>query len=45
VTNSIIRVMPVCRIERTAIGADRPGTMTLRITELVSDLIDRERSG
>jgi branched-subunit amino acid aminotransferase/4-amino-4-deoxychorismate lyase len=45
VTNSIMRVMPVCRIERSAIGGDRPGPVTLRITELISDLIDRERRG
>src|SRR5687767_13708873 len=28
ITNSIMRVMPVCRIERKAIGPDKPGPMT-----------------
>jgi branched-chain amino acid aminotransferase len=32
-TNSIMRVMPVCRIERKAIGADRPGPVTVRLGE------------
>jgi branched-chain amino acid aminotransferase len=40
-TNSIMGVMPVCRIERRAIGHDKPGPITLalaqRLKELVSD--------
>jgi len=32
-TNSIMQVMPVCRIERKAIGDDRPGPITLRLAE------------
>jgi branched-chain amino acid aminotransferase len=32
-TNSIMGVMPVCRIERKAIGADKPGPVTLRLSE------------
>ncbi len=30
-TNSIMRVMPVCRIERAVIGDDRPGEVTRRM--------------
>lgn len=32
-TNSIMQVMPVCRIERKAIGADRPGPLTMMLAE------------
>jgi branched-subunit amino acid aminotransferase/4-amino-4-deoxychorismate lyase len=32
-TNSIMQVMPVCRIERHAVGADKPGPVTLRLAE------------
>jgi branched-chain amino acid aminotransferase len=28
-TNSIMQVMPVCRIERRAIGSDKPGAVTM----------------
>ena len=31
VTNSIMGVMPVCRIERKAIGNDKPGPVTLQL--------------
>jgi len=31
-TNSIMRVMPVCRLERKAIGNDRPGSITQSIS-------------
>jgi branched-chain amino acid aminotransferase len=34
-TNSAMRVMPVCRIERKAIGIDRPGALTIRLGELL----------
>jgi branched-chain amino acid aminotransferase len=34
VTNSIMQVMPVCRIERRAIGDDRPGPIMRRLAEL-----------
>lgn len=33
-TNSVMGLMPVCRIERHAIGFDRPGPITLRLAEL-----------
>lgn len=33
-TNSIMGVMPVARIERKAIGAEKPGPITLRLAEL-----------
>jgi branched-subunit amino acid aminotransferase/4-amino-4-deoxychorismate lyase len=32
-TNSIMQVMPVCRIERRAIGEDKPGPITGRLSE------------
>ncbi len=38
-TNSIMQVMPVCRIERTAIGDDRPGPLTRDISAEVNELI------
>ena len=34
VTNSAMGIMPVCRIERKAIGADRPGPLTRRLSDL-----------
>ena len=41
-TNSIMQVMPVCRIERKAIGADEPGPITRRLSELLTAAIARE---
>jgi branched-chain amino acid aminotransferase len=38
-TNSIMGVMPVCRIERKAIGADKPGPVTLRLSEAYAALV------
>ena len=35
-TNSIMQVMPVCRIERKAIGDDKPGPVTRRLAELLA---------
>jgi len=32
-TNSIMQIMPVCRVERSAVGADKPGEVTLMLTE------------
>ena len=32
-TNSIMGVMPVCRIEKKAIGEDRPGAVTIAISD------------
>ena len=31
-TNSIMRVMPVCRIERSAVGMEKPGEITLDLS-------------
>ena len=42
VTNSIMRVMPVCRIERKAIGPDKPGPVTTMLTERLDQLVQRE---
>jgi branched-chain amino acid aminotransferase len=39
VTNSIMGVMPVCRIERKAIGDDRPGPVTRRLTEAFASAV------
>jgi branched-subunit amino acid aminotransferase/4-amino-4-deoxychorismate lyase len=33
ITNSIMGVMPVCRLEQKLIGADKPGTITMRMME------------
>ena len=38
-TNSIMGVMPVCRIERKAVGADEPGPVTLRVSEAYASLV------
>jgi branched-chain amino acid aminotransferase len=38
VTNSIMGVMPVCRIERAAIGADKPGPITQRLAAAFASL-------
>jgi branched-subunit amino acid aminotransferase/4-amino-4-deoxychorismate lyase len=32
-TNSIMRVMPVCRIERSAVGTEKPGEITLDLSQ------------
>jgi branched-subunit amino acid aminotransferase/4-amino-4-deoxychorismate lyase len=42
ITNSIMRVMPVCRVERKAIGADRPGPVTTRLAERLDHLVRSE---
>ena len=34
VTNSAMGIMPVCRIERKAVGDDRPGPLTRRLSDL-----------
>ena len=41
-TNSIMRVMPVCRIERKPIGADRPGPVTTMLTDQLDKLVHSE---
>jgi branched-chain amino acid aminotransferase len=39
-TNSIMQVMPVCRIERQAIGRDKPGEITLEISRKIVEMRD-----
>jgi branched-chain amino acid aminotransferase len=41
-TNSIMQIMPVCRIERQAVGSEKPGRVTVRLTELLAELIEEE---
>jgi branched-chain amino acid aminotransferase len=41
-TNSIMGVMPVCRLERKAVGNDRPGEVTLRLMEAYAALAQRD---
>jgi branched-chain amino acid aminotransferase len=41
-TNSIMGVMPVCRIERRTIGRDEPGPVTGRIASAYAELVARE---
>jgi branched-subunit amino acid aminotransferase/4-amino-4-deoxychorismate lyase len=38
-TNSIMQVMPVCRIERKAIGDDKPGPVTLKLAEMYAHAV------
>ncbi len=38
-TNSIMGVMPVCRVERSAIGDDKPGPTTRRLSKAYAELI------
>ena len=39
VTNSVMRVMPVCRIERKAVGADKPGMLTTNLMDRLDQLV------
>jgi branched-chain amino acid aminotransferase len=41
-TNSIMGVMPVCRIERKAIGEDKPGPISVKLSEGYAQLVERE---
>lgn len=41
-TNSIMQVMPACRIERHSVGSDRPGEITLKLTEKFREMVDSE---
>jgi branched-chain amino acid aminotransferase len=41
-TNSIMRIMPVCRIERSAVGNEKPGPITLDLTERLKSLMASE---
>jgi len=45
ITNSVMGVMPVCRIERRAIGQDRPGPVTIRLSELYAQMLEAAREG
>jgi branched-chain amino acid aminotransferase len=42
-TNSIMGVMPVCRVERRAIGQDKPGPATIRLSEELEGLVRQSR--
>ena len=44
-TNSIMQVMPVCRIERKAIGDDKPGPVTTRLANALADAIESASGG
>ena len=44
-TNSIMQVMPVCRIERKAIAADKPGPVTTRLANALAEEIERSAVG
>jgi len=41
-TNSIMQVMPVCRIEKSAVGNDKPGTVTVKLSKLYDDKVAAE---
>ena len=41
-TNSIMGVMPVCRIEKKAVGDDQPGEITLRLANALREQMHRE---
>jgi len=41
-TNSIMEVMPVCRIEAHAVGEGKPGPVTQRVAQAYTDLVERE---
>lgn len=40
-TNSIMGIMPVCRIERHAVGNDKPGPLTMRLADLYEQEVRR----
>jgi branched-chain amino acid aminotransferase len=39
-TNSIMGIMPVCRIERKPVGDDKPGEITRRISEAYAKMVE-----
>jgi branched-chain amino acid aminotransferase len=41
-TNSIMRIMPVCRVERSAVGNEKPGPITLDLTAQLKTLVAGE---
>ncbi len=44
-TNSVMEVMPVVRIENKAIGEEKPGPMTRQLSELYGELVRKECTG
>lgn len=40
-TNSVMEIMPVCRIERRALGQDKPGDLTQKLAVLYRKVIDQ----
>lgn len=44
-TNSIMEVMPVCRVERKALGAERPGDLTRQLAMLYRSQVDEPVKG
>lgn len=42
ITNSIMGVMPVCRIERKAIANDKPGPVTVKLMDRYAALVESE---
>jgi branched-chain amino acid aminotransferase len=44
-TNSIMEVMPVCRVEAHEVGDGRPGPITQRLAQAYKDLVARETAG
>jgi branched-subunit amino acid aminotransferase/4-amino-4-deoxychorismate lyase len=45
VTNSVMRLIPVCRVERKAVGADKPGPVTTRLMQRFDELVRTEAHG
>ncbi len=41
-TNSIMEVMPVCRVEKHEIGSGKPGPVTRRLADAYRDLVEKE---
>ncbi len=41
-TNTSMEVMPVCRIEKHAIGSDKPGPISARLLQLFRELVAKE---
>jgi branched-chain amino acid aminotransferase len=39
-TNSIMGVMPVCRLERKAVGPDKPGPVTMKIADAYAKVVE-----
>lgn len=43
-TNSLMELVPVVRVERAAIGTEKPGPITMRLLEAYRKLVERERA-